>query len=169
VNPRAGAARRVAATLYETLLLAALALAVGFAMLPVLTPWRPADGERVLPILEPAAQSISFACLLVVLGAYCVWGWSGGRRTLPMRTWRIAIEFAAGARISMSRAALRYVAWWVGPALAIAAYAALRPLGDGRWALVLLAVNYAWALVDSDRQFLHDRVAGTRLVVAPRV
>jgi hypothetical protein len=32
--------------------------------------------------------------------------------------------------------------------------------------LALLAVNYAWAVVNADRQFLHDRVAGTRMVVA---
>ena len=135
-------------------------------MLPVLSPKPLATGERALPLLNPGARAISFGCLFVVLGAYCVWGWSGGRRTLPMRTWRIAMESAAGARISIARAALRYAAWWIGPALAIAAYAALRPLAYGRWALALLAVDYAWALVDSDRQFLHDRIAGTRLVVA---
>jgi uncharacterized RDD family membrane protein YckC len=28
----------------------------------------------------------------------------------------------------------------------------------------LLAVNYGWALLDPDRRFLHDRIAGTRLV-----
>jgi uncharacterized RDD family membrane protein YckC len=167
VNERAGAVRRLAASLYESLLLAALALVVGFALLPVLSaaPSLPAD-ERALPLLKPGAQAISFGCLFAVLGAYCVWGWSGGRRTLPMKTWRIAMESAAGTRISMSRAALRYAAGWIGPALAIAAYAALRPLGYGRWAVAVLAVNYAWALVNSDRQFLHDRVAGTRIVVA---
>jgi len=151
-------------------LLAAIALVVGFALLPVLNPAPfPATGERALPLLEPGAQAISSACLFVVLGAYCVWGWSGGRRTLPMRTWRIAMELGPRTRVSLSRAALRYVAWWIAPVLALAAYAALRPLGYGRWALALLAVNYAWALLDSDRQFLHDRVAGTRLVVGPRV
>jgi uncharacterized RDD family membrane protein YckC len=170
VSARAGVARRLAATLYESLLLAAVALVVGFAMLPVLNPASlPATGDRALPLLKPGAQAVSSACLFVVLGAYCVWGWSGGRRTLPMRTWRIAMELASGTRVSVSRAALRYVAWWLGPALALAAYAALRPLGYGRWALALLAVNYAWALVDSERQFLHDRVAGTRLVAAARV
>jgi hypothetical protein len=40
----------------------------------------------------------------------------------------------------------------------------LRPLGHGRWALAALALNYAWAFVDMDRQFLHDRIAGTRLM-----
>jgi uncharacterized RDD family membrane protein YckC len=56
------------------------------------------------------------------------------------------------------------MAAWIGPACAIAAYLALRPYGQGRWAALLLAVNYAWALVDRDRTFLHDRLAGTTLV-----
>ncbi len=167
MSERAGVARRLAASLYETFLLAALALVVGFALLPVLTatPSLPAT-ERALPLLKPAAQAISFGCLFVVFGAYCAWGWSGGRRTLPMKTWRLAMESTRGAPpVSLSRAALRYVACWIGPALAIAGYAGLRPLGYGRWAVALLVINYAFALVSSDHQFLQDRVAGTRLVV----
>ncbi len=73
-----------------------------------------------------------------------------------------------GAAVTLERAAVRYVAGWIGPACAIAGYLALRPYGHGRWALALLAVNYAWAWVDRDRRFLHDRLAGTRLVRADR-
>jgi hypothetical protein len=140
---------------------------VGFALLPVLTaaPSPPAP-ERALPLLTPAAQAISFGCLFAAFGAYYAWGWSGGRRTLPMKTWRLAMESTRGAPLTLSRAAVRYVACWIGPGLAIAAYAALRPLGYSRWAVTLVAFNYAWALVNSDRQFLQDGVAGTRLVVA---
>ena len=167
MKENAGVVRRLAASLYESLLLAALALLVGFALLPVVSapPALPAD-ERALPLLTPAAQAISFGCLFAFLGAYCVWGWSRGRRTLPMKTWRLAIEATDGAPVSLSKAALRYAAWWIGPALALGAYFALRPLGHGLWVLALLAVNYAWALVNADRQFLHDRLAGTRIVVA---
>lgn len=167
VNERAGIVRRLAASLYESLLLAALALVVGFALLPVLSgaPALPAD-ERAVPLLTPAAQAISFGCLFAFLGVYCVWGWSSGRRTLPMKAWRLAMDATDGAPVSLYRGAVRYAAWWIGPAIAIGAYAGLRPLGHGRWALALLAVNYAWVLVNADRQFLHDRVAGTRLVVA---
>jgi uncharacterized RDD family membrane protein YckC len=166
VSRRAGVGRRLAASLYEALLLAALALVAGFALLPVLgtAPSPPADGHA-LPLLGPAGRAVSFASLFVVLGAYCVWGWGGGRRTLPMKTWRIAMETASGSRVSVPRAALRYVAWWIGPAFAVTAYAGSWSLGYDRWAWVLLALNYAWALVNADRQFLHDRVAGTRLVV----
>ena len=163
MSERAGVIRRLAASLYEILLLAALALVVGFALLPA-APSLPAD-ERALPLLKPVAQAISFGCLFSVLGANCAWGWSDGRRTLPMKTWRLAMQSTRGAPVSISRAALRYVACWIGPGLAIAAYAAMRPLGYSHWAVALLAVNYAWALVNSDRQFLQDRVAGSRLVV----
>jgi len=164
MNKRAGARRRLAASLYETVLLSALALVTGFALLPALGLASPSN-SRVLPLLGPAAQAISFVSLFAVLGAYCVWGWSDGRQTLPMKTWHIAVESTSGSCVSMARAALRYVAWWIGPALTIGAYATLRPYGYGRWAVGLLAVNYAWALLNTDRQFLHDRLAGTRLTV----
>src|SRR2546421_76602 len=64
MSERADVIRRLAASLYETLLLAALALVVGFALLPVLTagPSLPAL-EHALPLLTPAAQALSFGCL----------------------------------------------------------------------------------------------------------
>ncbi|HEX4521963.1 MAG TPA: RDD family protein [Casimicrobiaceae bacterium] len=164
-QPQAGIARRLAASLYELLLLGALAVAIGLILLPLIgTDADHAGGALTLP--GRGARTVSFVCLFAVFGAYCIWLWSGGRRTLPMRTWGLALMTSAGAAVSPGRAAVRYVAGWIGPASAIAAYVVLRPYGQGRWALTLLAVNYAWALVDRDRRFLHDRVAGTRLVRA---
>ena len=161
---RAGLARRLAATVYESLILGALALALGFLLLPVLglTGIPAATGQ--LALLSPAARATSFVALFTLYGAYCVWLSSGGRRTLPMQTWHLALRTAEDGAPSPARALGRYFAWWVGPACAIGAYLALRPSGHGRWALAALAINYAWALIDADRQFLHDRIAGTRLV-----
>ena len=158
--PPAGIARR-----YEALLLSALAVAVGLILLPLLGA-DSASASRVLSLPRPSARAVSFACLFAVFGAYCIWLWSGGRRTLPMRTWGLALVTPAGGPVSLKRAAVRYVAGWIGPACAVAAYVALRPYGHGGWAAALLAVNYAWAFVDRDRRFLHDRLAGTRLVRA---
>jgi hypothetical protein len=40
-----------------------------------------------------------------------------------------------------------------------------------RWAqwlaLAWLVAPYAWSLIDRERQFLHDRLAGTRIVLTP--
>jgi hypothetical protein len=82
-----------------------------------------------------------------------------------MKTWRLALRRAAGGPIGLRSALLRYLACWTGPALAIAGYQTLQPLGYGRWAWLLLGANYAWSLVDPDRQFLQDRLARTRLVL----
>jgi hypothetical protein len=152
-------------------MLAALLLGLSFVLLPLVTPSAlapgaaPADAVRSLYLPSPGARGWSGAVLFAACGAYCIGLWSGGRRTLPMKTWRLALATATGHTVAPRRAAWRFVAWWIGPALALAGYMALQPLGLGRWALPLLAVNYAWALVDRERQFLHDRVAGTRLIV----
>lgn len=166
--PQAGLARRLAASLYEGLLLAALAVAIGLLLLPLIAP-DAADASRALALPRPGARAVSFTCLFAGFGAYCIWLWSGGRRSLPMRTWGIALSTATGAVVSPGRAALRYLGGWIGPACAIAAYLALRPYGHRRWAVALLAFNYAWALFDRDRRFLHDRLAGTRLIRATAV
>jgi hypothetical protein len=161
---RAGLLRRLATMVYESLILGTLALVLGFLLLPVLgLTGIPAATEQ-LALLSPAASATSFVALFALYGAYCAWLSSGGRRTLPMQTWHLALRTADDGVPSPARALARYFAWWIGPACAIGAYLALRPFGHGRWALAALAINYAWALIDADRQFLHDRIAGTRLV-----
>lgn len=168
--PAAGLLRRLGASVYEALLLAALFLGIGFALLPAVTPSSagvPARGVRSPPhyLLTPSARALSGAVLFGVSGAYCVGLWSGGRRTLPMKTWRIGLRTRTGLSVAPKAALARFLACWIGPALAVAGYSALQPAGAGRWALLLLVLNYAWAFFDRDRQFLQDRIAGTRLVI----
>lgn len=163
----AGIAVRLLASAYEGVLVAALAMAFGFLLLPWVTAHGvPAPGSRItLP--GPAGRALSFACLLLAFGAYFTWLWSDGRRTLPMRTWRLQLATSAGTAVDARRAALRYAAWWIGPLCALGAYVALRTAGQARWAIALLGLNYAWALVDRNRQFLHDHIAGTLLLRRP--
>jgi hypothetical protein len=125
----------------------------------------PAGLSRPLYLMSPGARHLSAIASFAACGAYCAWLWSGGRRSLPMKTWRLALSTAAGKPVSVLAALVRYLACWTGPALAIGGYIALQPLGYGRWASVALAFNYAWAFLDRDRQFFQDRVAGTRLIM----
>jgi uncharacterized RDD family membrane protein YckC len=81
--------------------------------------------------------------LVVVTGVYCIVFWRWGQ-TLPMKTWCIRLVNAQGQPPDALRALLRYL-------LAIPS-------------LCLLGVGLFWALADRDRQFLHDRLAGLRLV-----
>jgi uncharacterized RDD family membrane protein YckC len=129
-----GLRRRLASMAYESLLLVGV-LAVGF-MLPQL-----ALGMG-FGILLPGWLSI--AQLFLVLGAYFVWYWHLSGQTLAMQTWKIKLSTTSGKPPSLKRLALRYVLAW--PSLGF------------------LGVGVFWSLLDRERQFLHDRLAGTRLV-----
>ena len=158
--PPAGLARRFAALVYELLLVTAIVLVTGFAALPLVSPGP--SGALAMP--GPAQRVILFCLVFAVLAAYFTWCWSRGRRTLPMKTWRLELALADGGPLPARTALARYLATWIGPALAVGAYAALRPAGLGAHAAWLVAFNFLWAFIDPGRQFLHDRIAGTRLV-----
>ncbi len=105
--------------------------------------------------------------LFVVLGVYFGWFWTHGGQTLAMKTWRIRVIGLDGQTITWRRALVRYLmAWgWFLPGLALA-----RAIGAQGWMLLLLpALNVLlWVLASKlhgDRQFLHDRLAGTRVVL----
>ncbi|MEW5966805.1 MAG: RDD family protein [Pseudomonadota bacterium] len=86
--------------------------------------------------------------LVGLLFAYFATFWRRSGQTLAMKTWRIRLVGPDGGRISLKLALQRYLLAW----------ASLLPAGAGFW----------WALFDRDRQFLHDRLLGTRLVRVPR-
>lgn len=97
------------------------------------TEGRLAGGERLLFQIY----------LFLVLGLYFVACWSRGGRTLAMQTWRMRLVRLDGGPVEVRRAALRYALAW----LSVLAF------GGG----------FLWAWFDRDRQFLHDRLAGTRI------
>jgi len=166
-RPPASLARRLAALGYEVLLLSAVLLSAGFLLAPFVSPAPEAAVARPLPIPDPTARVLSFAALFAVGALYFGWSWTAGRRTLPMKTWRIRLTRRDGAVVDRKTALIRYCATWIGPGLALLGYVALKPTGQGRYALLLIALNYLWALADPDRQFLHDRIAGTRIGLDP--
>lgn len=83
--------------------------------------------------------------VLLIAGGYFTWFWRHGQ-TLAMKTWRIRIESASGGLPNHRQAWLRYLLCCLNLAL----------LGLGWWS----------AFFSSDGQFLHDRLAGTRLLRA---
>ena len=161
---RAGLARRLASLSYEALLLIALVLLANFVLLPVVSSGH-ATNAHGLTMPDVPERALLSCALFATAAVYFVWSWSGGRRTLPMKTWRMRIVDSAGAPLGYRRAFLRYLAAWIGPGLALTTYLVLQPIGLAGVALVPLALNYLAAFVDPEGQFLHDRIAGTRIVL----
>ncbi|MEP7182310.1 MAG: RDD family protein [Betaproteobacteria bacterium] len=163
--PPASLGRRLAALTYEATLASALVVVVGFLTAPLVSPG-PA-GAQALRVPELPARVIAFCAIFATGAAYFVWSWTGGRRTLPMKTWHLAVVGADGRPPDRRAALARYLAAWIGPACALGAYAALAPSGLGAHAVWLVGLNFLWAFVDPERRFLHDRIAGTRIVTSP--
>ena len=82
--------------------------------------------------------------LVALTCAYFVWQWTHGGQTLPMKTWRVRVTSARGEPVSTRVALTRYAVALCGT--------------------LAFGANFLWALVDRERQFLHDRIAGTRIV-----
>lgn len=148
--------RRLAALIYESMLLFAIVFAAGF-LFSTLTQQRHALQYR------HALQ----AWLFLVLAAYFIWMWCKSGQTLAMKTWHIRLENREGGTVSVWQALLRYLlAWiWVLPALALDAVLGLQgwaSLGVFSTGILLYAAT-AW--LDPHRQFPHDRLARTRLVL----
>jgi uncharacterized RDD family membrane protein YckC len=116
-------------------------------------------------VLRAARQ----AWLFVVIGWYFSYFWLRKGQTLAMQTWRIQLVAKPPGRLNWPRVMLRYVlAWlWFLPGL-IVAYAlhVSAPLALAIVALGILLWG-ATMFLDKERQFLHDRLAGTRLVLLP--
>jgi uncharacterized RDD family membrane protein YckC len=156
--------RRLAALGYEALLLIAVTLIVGFLITPLMSP--AATGAHSLQVPELPARVFAFCAVFAAGALYFGWSWSGGRRTLPMKTWHMAVVRAQGSPLDRRTALARYLAAWIGPAAALAAYLILKPAGIGLYALWLVGLNFIWAAGDPGRLFLHDRLAATRVVMA---
>ncbi len=81
------------------------------------------------------------ATLALTFAAYFLWCWLRGGQTLPMKAWKIRL-----VDVTPRKAVLRFF-----------------------YGLLLLptGISLLWALFDRDKQFLHDRLAGTRLIFVP--
>lgn len=137
MSERAGLRRRLASILYESLLLLGV-LSASF-MLPHLALGM--GWGIVLP------GPILVLHVFLVLGAYFIWYWRHGGQTLAMQTWKIKLVRADGAAPSIRQLVLRYCLTWPS--------------------LLFYGAGLLWALLDRDRQFLHDRLAGTRIIFVP--
>lgn len=151
--------RRLICLVYEAFLATAVA-ALGMFVFLLLT-------QRAIAPVIYYGRSVT---LFVVLGVYFIHAWSGSGHTLAMKTWRIKLVMLGQATVPLPAAALRFLlAWaWVLPGLVISYRLHLSPAQSA----LAVAINIvAWSLtafLDQDRQFLHDKLARTRLILVPK-
>ncbi len=154
-----GIARRIFSMLYEATLLFAVAF---------IAPWLfqfAAGGAIVTGWQRTALQ----AYLAAVFAAYFMWCWLRGGQTLAMKAWGIRLVVPGKARVPPAVAIKRLVLAGAFVGAFCAALLGAFMHRDPWIAFITLAISgsgIGWALFDRDRQFLYDRLAGTRLVLA---
>lgn len=137
--------RRLAAMLYDTLLvlplvMAAVALLMGIRTLLGLGPAE--DGTVRLD-----AWVVQLVALVTVMGFFCSF-WLKSGQTLGMQAWRIKLAGFSGARVTPRQAVVRCL----GALLSLACF----------------GLGYLWCLVDSNGRYWHDYLSGTELVLLPK-
>jgi uncharacterized RDD family membrane protein YckC len=134
--------RRLAAMLYDGLLLLAILMIATALFLPL------TGGEALTPskhpLLEITYRLVLLALVVLFFGVF----WTRRGQTLGMASWRLRVEREDGRLLTWSDTVKR-----LGAALL-----SLLPLGFG----------FLWILFDRDRRAWHDRLTHTRIVVVPK-
>ena len=156
--------RRFGAFVHELLFLVAYLFIVGLIFASVSGESMSAGRPQVLT--GPIAV-LQQAYLFTSIGAYFIYFWINGRRTLAFKTWQLRLVSVDGGLVSLKQAVIRYLATWIGPALGLALFMWIGTRGSAWW-IVAIFTNFLWALGDPARQFLHDRIARTQVLFAAR-
>lgn len=160
----AGLLRRLAALVYDSLLVAALLFVATFVLLPF------SGGEAITPDSKGLGAYLYRGWLLAVAFGYFGICWVRGGQTLGLRAWRIRLQSADGGTANWADAALRFT---IGATLVLLGFIGLWSLRDPGWstgdlpaALMLLPslANLAWILIDPAGRSLQDLLGVMRVV-----
>lgn len=135
--------RRIAAMVYDSLLIFAIWIIVGFVVLSLfgLEQARTLDGEVV--VMDPVVKNTLFAAMLGSAFLFFGWFWTHSGQTLGMQAWRIRVANDDGKALSWRQCTIRFV---VAP-----------------FALALAGIGYWWALFDRSGRSWPDIASGSCL------
>ncbi len=134
-----GLLRRLAAVLYDSLLLIALMMVATALFLPL------TGGEAIDPNRDPLLEwTYRIVLLLIVIGFFGIF-WTRRGQTLGMASWRLRVEREDGRNLgwgdTVRRLAAALLSW------------------------LALGLGWLWILFDPERRAWHDRLSRTRMVL----
>jgi len=132
--------RRLAAIIYDSFLVFAIWIVVGFFVMFALG----VDQVKASEGLEPLHQWVLFFSQILSAVLFFGWFWTNSGQTLGMQAWRIKVENLDGTPISWKQVLQR---------LAVAPFA-----------LALGGIGYWWSLFDKNKRSWPDLVSQSRIV-----
>jgi len=155
-GPAPALRRRMAAFIYEGVLLFGLLMVTGAA-------YSITTGQHHALHGRDGMMATQF----LALSLYFLWFWTHGGQTLAMKTWHLRLVASNGHPLSLKQALARYLAAWLWfmPAWAgawLAGWHQSRLLYGAMGVWMLIYIGLTWLL--PQRQFLHDAISRTRLI-----
>jgi uncharacterized RDD family membrane protein YckC len=155
-GPAPALRRRMAAFVYEGVLLFGLVMVVG-GIYSVITNQRHGLHGR------EGMMTIQF----LAISMYFIWSWTHGGQTLAMKTWHVRLVTKEGCAITMKQALQRALLawlWFMPPWVAcwLVGWHQSKLLYGAMGVWILIYMSLTWLLPKG--QFLHDIIARTRLI-----
>ncbi|GAA5524950.1 hypothetical protein Maes01_01510 [Microbulbifer aestuariivivens] len=147
--PFAGVGKRLAALLYDLLILAGLLMVYGFLAMMVTSVFgglecRPDQLDYNPCVSGPLLQ----VGMVLVVAGYYVWSWRGAGQTIGMRAWRLMVASPEGVQLSWKQCAIR---------------ALVAPVS-----LAMFGAGYFWGLTRKDRASWHDLASDSQVRQLPK-
>ncbi len=139
--------RRLAAMIYDSFLIFAIWIVVGFIVLYALGVNSAQNSSGELARLTPLQNNILLAAMLISAFLFFGFFWTHSGQTLGMQAWRIKVQNNDGSAISWRQALLRYC--------------------TAPFALLAFGLGYLCMLVDPQRRTVPDRVSGSQVIRVP--
>ena len=137
--------RKLAAMIYDGLVVCAITMGYGFSVIGVkygLFGFELAEGEKAqLP-------ELAILGLLASIGLFYCFFWRRAGQTVGMRAWRLRVESLSGCNLSWQQGMLRFIC--------------------ANLSFWLAGIGYWWQLADKSGS-LHDRLSQSRVVVLPKL
>lgn len=147
--PPAGVGRRLAALVYDSLIIAGLLMVYGFIAMLVASAVVGLNCQPQELDYNPCVGGPLFQLgALAVIAGYFIWSWRAAGQTIGMRAWRLLLAAPGGTQLSWRQCALR----------ALVAPVSVACLGAG----------YFWAWSRADRASWHDLVSGSQVRLLPK-
>lgn len=140
--PTASLTRRLAALLYDALVVLAIYILIGGLFVTALSKLQ---GSSELLRLSPA---MSLTLLFSFAFLYCHHSWRRGGQTIGMKAWRLRLVTLDDQPLRLSHSMLR--------------------VGTGFFSLVLGGLGFWWALFDKQQRSWHDMASLSRVVYLPK-
>ena len=142
--PTAPLWRRLAAIVYDSLLIFAIWIIVGFLVLSAfgINEARTLEGDMV--VLAPLFQYTLFAAMLLSAYLFFGWFWTNSGQTLGMQAWLVKVQNEDGSAINWTQSLQRFC--------------------SAPFALTLAGLGYFWMLFDHQQRTWPDMLSNSRVV-----